>query len=52
MNQLFPLPTGSETTDKSYMMDLAPLEFITNEKGGQQVRKVLVDKYQIMLKLY
>ena len=40
VNKLTPLPTGSETTDKSYMMDLAPLEFITNEKGGQQVRKV------------
>jgi len=39
VNQLIPLPTGSETTDKSYMMDLASLEYITNEKGGQQVRK-------------
>ena len=40
VNQLFPLATGSETTDKSYIIDLAPLEWITNEKGGQQVRKV------------
>ena len=40
VNKLTPLPTGSETTDKSYMMDLSSLEFITNEKGGQQVRKV------------
>ena len=40
VNQLFPLATGSETTDKSYIIDLAPLEWITNDKGGQQVRKV------------
>ena len=40
VNQLFPLATGSETTDKSYIIDLAPLEWITNEKGGQSVRKV------------
>ena len=40
VNKLTPLPTGSETTDKSYMIDLSSLEFITNEKGGQQVRKV------------
>jgi len=40
VNQLLPLSTGSETTDKSYILDLAPLEWITNEKGGQQVRKV------------
>ena len=33
------LPTGSETTDKTYNLDLAPLEWITNEKGGYQVRK-------------
>ena len=38
VNQLFPLATGSETTDKSYIIDLAPLEWITNEKGGQSVR--------------
>ena len=40
VNQVFPLATGSETTDKSYIIDLAPLEWITNEKGGQSVRKV------------
>ena len=40
VNKLTPLPTGSETTDKSYMIDLSSLEFMTNEKGGQQVRKV------------
>ena len=40
VNQVFPLATGSETTDKSYIIDLAPLEWITNDKGGQQVRKV------------
>ena len=40
VNKLTPLPTGSETTDKSYMMDLSSLEFITNEKGVQQGRKV------------
>ena len=34
------IPTGSESGDKTYMLDLAPLEWITNEKGGQQVRKV------------
>ena len=33
------LPTGSETTDKTYMLELAPLEWITNEKGGYDVRK-------------
>ena len=40
VNQVIDLPTGSESGDKSYMLDLAPLEWITNEKGGQQVRKV------------
>ena len=38
VNQLFPLATGSETTDKSYIIDLVPLGWITNEKGGQSVR--------------
>jgi len=42
VNKLTPLPTGSETTDKSYMMDLAPLEFITNEKGGQRVKTCMI----------
>ena len=37
VNKLTPLPTGSETTDKSYMLDLAPLGFILNNKGGQRV---------------
>ena len=41
VNQVFPLATGSETTDKSYIIDLAPLEWITNEKGGQSVRIAL-----------
>ena len=40
VNKITALNTGSETTDKSYKLDLAPLEWITNEKGGQQVRKV------------
>jgi len=40
VNERKDLPTGSETTDKSYMLDLAPLEWITNEKGGYNVRKV------------
>ena len=40
VNKITPLNTGSETTDKSYKLDLAPLEWITNEKGGQEVRKV------------
>ena len=40
VNKLTPLPTKTETTDEAYMMELAPLEWITNEKGAQQVRKV------------
>ena len=39
INQLIPLPTGSETTDKSYMMDLSSLEYINNEGGNTRVRK-------------
>ena len=39
VNEIKNLPTGSETTDKTYKLDLAPLEWITNEKGGYQVRK-------------
>ena len=34
VNQVIDLPTGSESGDKTYMLDLAPLEWITNEKGG------------------
>tara|TARA_R100000329_G_scaffold51273_1_gene47304 strand:- start:43 stop:1515 length:1473 start_codon:yes stop_codon:yes gene_type:complete len=41
MNKLTPLPTGSETTDKSYMMDLSSLEFINNETGKTKVRKCM-----------
>ena len=41
VNKLTPLPTGSETTDKSYMLDLAPLGFILNNKGGQRVKKCM-----------
>ncbi len=40
VNECKHLPTGSETTEKTYMLDLAPLEWITNEKGGYQSRKV------------
>ena len=39
INQLIPLPAGSETTDKSYMMDLSSLEYINNEGGNTRVRK-------------
>jgi len=39
VNEIKNLPTGSETTDKTYKLDLAPLEWITNEKGGYDVRK-------------
>ena len=39
VNKITALNTGSETTDKSYKLDLVPAEWITNEKGGQEVRK-------------
>ena len=39
VNECMHLPTGSETTDKTYMLDLAPLEWLTQEKGGYDVRK-------------
>ena len=41
VNKLTPLPTGSETTDKSYMLDLTSLEFINNEAGKTKVRKCM-----------
>jgi hypothetical protein len=41
INQLIPLPTGSETTDKSYMLDLTSLEYINNEGGKTRVRKCM-----------
>ena len=38
INQRKDVPTTNESSSKTYMLDLAPLEFITNEKGGQSVR--------------
>ena len=40
INQRKDVPTTNESSSKTYMLDLAPLEFITNEKGGQSVRLV------------
>ena len=41
INERIDLPTGSETTDKSYMLDLTSLEFINNEAGKTKVRKCM-----------
>ena len=41
INERIDLPTGSETTDKSYMLDLSSLEFINNETGKTKVRKCM-----------
>ena len=39
VNKIRNLPTGSETTDKTYMLDLAPLEWIKNDLGHTEVGK-------------
>ena len=39
VNECKHLPTGSETTDKTYMLDLVPLEWLTQQNGGYDVRK-------------
>ena len=41
INERIDLPTGSETTDKSYMLDLTSLEFINNEAGKTKVKKCM-----------
>ena len=41
INERIDLPTGSETTDKSYMLDLTSLEYINNEGGKTRVRKCM-----------
>ena len=52
VNECVNLPTGSETTDKTYMLDLAPLEWLTQEKGGYDVRKAFSGQISDSVKKY